>query len=489
MTRRAFYWSAVGQVAVFLITFGGSVVIARLLTPREMGVYAVSLATIGVLQVFTAFGVGNYVIRAERLEPRMVDSAFTINALIAVGLSAAIFAFSRAGGRFLSDPAVAVVLRILALLPLLSILDFRPLTLLQREMDFRTVSVVTVAATIANTLTTVTAAYLGASYLSQVYGGLLGGLVNTAGLSLLGRRHVGFRLSTGQWSEMVAFGLRMMSIGGVSALASRVSDIILGRMLGLAALGLFSRAGNLNMMIFNNIQGTLTRIIFVKLSHDYRQEGVLRTSFLKWLSVVAGVMGPVLIGLAVLSGPAIVLLYGERWLGAAAPLSLLLTAQFVTLRYAMNWEAFVIRNELQKQTVLEVSRSLFSMGSRALGCLLGLIGAAAAAVVDAVFSVALYGRQIDRLIEARPGDMSRVTADTLIVTAAAVAPSVAVMASTGWDPHTPLPWLALSVAAGVALWLFALARRRHPLMNEIEVVVAAARLLAGGRPRGREASQ
>jgi O-antigen/teichoic acid export membrane protein len=475
MTRRAFYWSAIGQIVVFLVTFGGSVIVARLLTPHEMGIYAISLATIGVLQVVTAFGVGNYVIRAEHLDQRTVDSAFTINALIAAVLSATIYAFSYAGARFLSDPAVADVLHILSLLPLLSILDFRPSTLLQREMDFRSVSIATVAATIVGTVTTVILAYFGASYLSQAYGGVLGALANTVGLSLLGRRHLSFRVSTGHWREMIGFGLRMMSIGGVSALASRMSDIILGRMLGLANLGLFSRASNLNMMIFTNVQGTLTRIIFVKLSHDYRQFGVLRAPFLKWVSVVSGVMGPILMGLAVLSRPVIVILYGERWLAAALPLSLLLTAQFVTLRYAMNWEAFVIKDELNKQTVFEVSRSLFSVCTRMIGCLIGLVGAAAAAIVDAVFSVLLYGRQVDRLIEAQPGDMGRVTADTLIVTFAAIGPSLALMIWTGWDPHTPILWLALAIACGIALWLFALAKRAHPLMNEILVVIASVR--------------
>ena len=200
-------------------------------------------------------------------------------------------------------------------MPLLSIFDFRPSAMLQREIRFQTLSVIGIAVVIINSTATVTAAYLGASYMSQVYGGLLSGFVSTIALMVAGRRHVRFRTSFASSRLILTFGLRTMSINGVSALAARLSDLILGRMLGLAELGLFGRASNLNMLIYTNVHGTLSRLVFVKLSQDYRERGRLRESFLKWLRVITGVMGPVLIGLAVLSRPAVLLLFGERMAG------------------------------------------------------------------------------------------------------------------------------------------------------------------------------
>ena len=467
MIRRALFWSFAAQLVSFTVMFGGSLIVARLLSPREMGIYTVSLATIGVLQIIAAFGVGNFVIRATDLDARMLDTAFTVNAVLGLSLGAAIFALSYAGAAFLSEPAVAQVMRLLALSPIISIFDFRPSNMLQREMQFKRVSVVGTAQALTASGVTIVSAFKGASYFSPAFGGLASAVVGVVGYSMLGRKHVAIRFSMLGWKPMAAFGFRMMSIGGVSNVAARLSDIIVGRMLGLAALGLFGRASNLSNLIFQNIYGTATRVIFAKMSKDYRETGQLRDTYLKGLRLIAAIMGPLLIGLAVLSKPAIQLMYGDKWQGAAIPLSFLMVAQFVTLRFAMNWELFVIKDELRVQTRIEITRSVASLVTRAIGSLFSVAAAAGAAVFDAFFSIALYGTHINRMIDVKERVMTRVSVEAVLLTVAAVLPSFVLMMVFDWNEHTPLPLIVGSVGLGILLWLSALAWTKHPLFDEL----------------------
>src|SRR3954470_20714151 len=104
--RKSLVWAFSGQLLTFAITFGGSVIVARLLSPREMGVYAAAGAISGVISFVTAFGLGAYIIRETDLTEIKIASAFTINALLSVVLAAAIFAVSFWGGDFLGDPGV-----------------------------------------------------------------------------------------------------------------------------------------------------------------------------------------------------------------------------------------------------------------------------------------------------------------------------------------------------------------------------------------------
>jgi O-antigen/teichoic acid export membrane protein len=497
MIRKAFFWSFSAQLVSFVVMFIGSLIVARLLSPREMGVYAVSLATIGVLQIIAAFGVGNFVIRATELDARMLDTAFTVNAVLGVSLAVTIFALSYAGGAFLGEPAVAQVMRLLALSPLISIFDFRPSSMLQREMQFKRVSAVSTAQAVTSSGVTILAALQGASYFSPAIGGLAAALVAAIGYSILGRQHVAIRFCMVGWKPMAAFGFRMMSIGGISNVASRLSDIVLGHLLGLAALGLFGRASNLSNLIFQNIYGTATRVIFAKMSKDYRETGQLRDTYLKGIRYIAALMGPLLIGLAVLAKPAIQLMYGARWQGAAVPLSCLMVAQFITLRFAMNWELFVIKDELRVQTRIEITRSVFSLLSRTVGSLFSVAAAAGAAIVDALFSVALYGTQINRMIDVEERVLMRVSIEAVVLTAAAVAPAFALMVTFDWNEHTPLLLVFGSVGLGIALWLVTMTWQKHPLLEELRrgLVVSTQWLKTrgGGRsiepadPSGKEA--
>lgn len=475
MVRRAFLWLFFAQVLTFAVSFAGMVILTRLLTPREMGIYAVALATYGALQVIATFGVGNYIIRAIELNEDTLATAFTINAILNAALSAAILLLSTSAAAFLAEPAVAQVMRLLAIAPLIAIFDVRPSSMLQRGMQFRRISLVNIAQSLVSTSVTVGAAFAGASYMSASYGSIAYALVGAIGYSLLGREHVGVRFGMQDWRAVTTFGLRMLSVGGLSALAARLSDIIVGRFLGLAALGLFSRASSINMLLFQNIYGAATRVLFAKLSQIYRDTGELHDPFLRAFRTISGIMGPILVGLAVLSGPAVLLLFGERWLGAALPLSLLLLAQFLTLRFAMHWELFVIKDELRVQTNIEAVRSTFSVASRTIGSMVSLVGAAAASIADALLAVLLYGPQIDRMIGARRGEMARLTAEALSITAAASAPSFVLMAIYDWDARTPLPLVGASIVAGAILWFTVLRWRRHPLFEEVQIAAAAVR--------------
>lgn len=479
MVRRAFLWTILAQFLSFGISFAAMVILTRLLTPHEMGIYAVAFATYGAFQVIATFGVGNFIVRTFDPTDDVLAAAFTVNAILNVMLSVVILAISSGAGQFLDDPAVAQVLRLLATVPLIAIFDLRPSSMLQRDMQFQRISIVTVSQTVIGALATIGTALAGASYMSAGYGAIGAALTGSLGYSLLGRQFVGIRLSLHDWRVMVVFGLRMMSIGGISTLASRLSDIIVGRMLGLAALGLFSRASSINILLFQNVHGAATRVIFAKLSQVHRDTGEVHDTYLKAMRTISGIMGPILIGLAVLAKPAILLLYGERWLGAAVPLSLLLIAQFLTLRFAMHWELFVIKDRLDVQTRIEAIRSAFSIASRSIGCLTGLAGAAAASVVDSVLALMLYGRQVNHMVGADERKMLQISAETIALTAVAVAPSMAVMIWYDWAANTPLVSVATGVAAGAALWLAAIAWLRHPLFNELRLGLTAL------RPRAR----
>lgn len=468
--RKSLAWAFSGQFATFAVTFASSVVLARLLSPMEMGIYALAIATLGILQIVASFGVSAYIVREAELSPETVDSAFTVNGLLAIFLALVMIAASFGGTILFGDPRAGAVMRVLALGPLIGIFSFRPSTMLQREMQFQRLATIGVGAAIVNAAVTIGAAYLGFSYMSPAYGGVVAALVGAVATNLAARRHISLRVSLKGWQAMTAFGLRIMSISGVAVLLTRFQDLILGRMLGLAALGLYSRATNISNNIFDNLYGTATRVVFTKLAKDFRERGELRESFLTSLQMIIAVMWPILIGLAILARPAIFILYGEKWLAAALPLSLLMIAQFFVLCFGMNWELFVLRDETAKQTRLEIGRSLISLVLFIIGCRFGIGGAALGAVAGALFGLVVYFPHVNRLAHTRPGELFRIYWQSALLTIVAAGPSLALMMASHWSPHTPPLWIAAAVGLGIALWAGVILWLRHPLRAEAVIL-------------------
>lgn len=465
--RRSLAWAFSGQFIAFAVQFAGTIAIARLLSPSEIGIYAIAMAALGIIQVVTTFGIASYIIRETELPPGTLEVAFTINTILILSLTLLLAGLSFAAGPVLGAPQAGSVLRILALSNLLAILNFRPTAMLQREMQFKQLSFITVTTGVVQTASTVGFALAGASFMSPAYASLISGVAVTTLTLILGRRHIGFRLSLAGWRPITTFGLQMMSVSGVAMLTGKLSDLLLGRIMGVTALGLYGRASGLSGIIFDALYGTATRVVFVQLSKDYRENGDWRATYLRSFSMITAFMWPLLIGLAVLSRPAVLILFGERWLPAALPLSALMVAQFIGVAFGMNWELFVLRGETGRQAKYEVTRLLLGVPIFAVGCLFGLLPAAIAKIADALIGLIVYYPHVRRLAEIGPREIPTIYRNSALLTVVATIPSAATMIYYDWSPRTPFPVIAAAVALGIMLWFGLIVLMRHPIRDEL----------------------
>lgn len=464
--RRNLAWMALSQAGLFILQFGGSLVVARLLTPYDMGVFAVAMAVVGLISILRAVGLGSYLVRDSGEDAATAVAVFTINAAIALIVSTLICLISALGGFLLNETGVRNVLLVLALVPLIGVFELLPSTGLERSGDFRSIALVSLLRTLVGTLVMLAFAFSGFSYMSLAYGHVAGAVVSALVSSLIGRRHVRFRFGLQGWREIGTYGLQMLAISGVNVLSSRFAEILLGRMLGLDALGLYSRASGLSALLWDNVHLVITRVVFVDFSQQKRRGESLREAYLRIVQLITALLWPAFTGLAVIAGPLILTLYGEVWVGAALPLSLLSLAAVVLVSITMTWEVFVVCGQTGRQARFEFIRAGVGMALFAGGCLVGLGWSAAARVGEALFSVALYRPHLARMTDTTSRDFKGIYASSFLLTVVAVGPSAAVMSYHGWNPEAPLLPVLGSVAGGILCWAALLAGTGHPLALE-----------------------
>ena len=465
--RRSLAYMMASQIGLFVLQFGGSVALAHLLTPREMGIYAIAAALIGIIGLIQSFGVGLFVIREIRADHDVLASAFTMNALLSLLLAAIIVGLSVFGAAFLGEPGVRTVMLVLALTPLIGILEFRPATMLEREGDFKVIASLNVLRAISSTVVTVTLAVAGYSYMSIAWGAVAGSASGAIGCMIVGRRHNSVRLGFTAWRNILRFGLQQLAIQGVNALSARISEFMMGRMLGLEALGLWGRAGSLNNLLWANIHMVIGRVMMVDLAEHHRAGRSLREVYLRTVAILTAVLWPSFSGLAILAGPFISVVYGKVWIPAAAPLAGLAVSAIVLVSLTMTWEVFVARGETSRQARLEFVRTGVGLVLFIAGCLVNLFAASLARVGEALFSIVLYRPHVERMTETRWADYAGIYQRSAAITAAACGPAFILMTAYHWEPTTPISLVALAIAAGGCLWLVALKLLRHPLWEEL----------------------
>ncbi len=476
-------WMGFAQLAAFGLQFAASVVLARRLTPHEMGIYAAAAALVGAISIVQSLGLPALIVREEQLTPEVRATAFTVNALISIGLCMAIAAASVAGGRLLGDARVGRALLTLSALPLFGVFGFLPAATLERLGRFRAISLSGMASGAAGAAAAVAFALMGYSYMSMVYASLIGAAVNAAAMNAAGWRHVNFRIGFTAWRRVADFGLQMLAVSGVTAAGSRLSELAIARLLGLGQLGIYGRASNLNGLIWNNIHMVAGRVLFVDFAELNRQGVSLRDRYLRTAEIGSAVLWPAFAGLGLLAGPFVYTVYGARWLPAAAPLALLALASMLLVASTMTWELFAATGNLRVQTRIEFIRSLVALAAFVIGCTISLEAAAGARVLDAVFAFLLYRPHLNRMTETSLADFAPVYGRSLLLTALATAPAGLLMLGYRFSPQVPAPLVLGAVGCGVVLWAGGLWALKHPLVQEVQE--ASDGLV--GRWRGRAA--
>jgi O-antigen/teichoic acid export membrane protein len=466
--RRHLAWMGIAQGVAFGGQFLTSVVMARLLSPRELGVFIVAASICGVIGIIQALGLAGFIVREPELTRPMKETAFTINLLINAGVAAGIVCAALGSALLFGQPSVARVLLVLAPIPLIGAFEFLPAAMNERSANFKTIALIGLGRTVLSQGIALAFAYCGTGSQSLAFGQLSGASFSAIAYGVAQPREIVLRLRFHDWRRIGSFSLQMLTIYGVNTSASRIADMLLARILGLDALGLFSRASSINNLAWENIHLVVARVLLVRLATLQKTGIALREYYLHTVEVLTALLWPAFLGLAVVSGPFILNLYGRRWVPASYPLVFLALASAVGVSLTMTWELFVVCGETRRQAGIEVVRTGVGTCIFASGAILGgLVGAAAGRFGDALFSACIYRRPIDRMTATTFADLVPIYLRSLLISLVAVGPAGLLMLHHHGTATAPLRQVIASVLVGITLWGVVLAVARHPLAMEI----------------------
>lgn len=450
--------------------FGSSIIVARLVSPRDFGIFGMAVAITSILNVFLQFGLARYIIREKTVDQDMLRSLFTVNTILTLGYFIAIQI-----GAWISlwtnAPEVGRFLLVFSLFPLIAIFEFIPGTLCARSMKFGLISAITVIKAIVIFSVTISFAYLGFAYMSFAWASVLAAAATAICYNIACFRPDVWRPRFTGFRKLAHFGVDMIGVGGLNQLSSRAGEMALGSILGLANLGLYTRASSLPTTLYLNVYGVGTNVIFSRLSQDLRERGEFHETYFRFMRLLLGALWPAMLGMTILSQPLVNLLYGPKWLGAATPLALIMLSTAVTLAIGMSAEVYILRHETRKQAKIETFRAIFGLILFLIGAAFSLTFAALAKALEVLIAYFIYRRPMDQLVGGRPGELEGVYRESLFLAIVACLPSGLLTVLYGNSPNTPLPFVFGSVALGVLLWALLIVRLRHPIFDEVASTV------------------
>lgn len=346
--RLALLFSLIERYLSVLLAFGSSMALARLLTPEEIGVYSVTLAAVGIAQVLRDFGVGGFLIQKQELDEDTIRSAFGVALLIGGVLFAMLVFVAPWVGRFYGSEPIARLMRVVALNFLILPFCTVSLSLLRREMRFRALMWVSLAAAVCSTVVTVAGAWAGWGPVCMAIGSVVGNLVTALGSWWARGRQRAMRPALKAWRPIARFGAQSVSAGVVTSVAMDINDLVVGKVLGMAPVAIGSRAQGLMNLFHRDFMSAIRGAMFPAFAQAHREgedvdarhtAAVIRITALAW---------PFYGFVALHAHEVLRLLFGPQWDAAAplVPIFCLAGAVICTAGLILNLLTAIGRNDL-----------------------------------------------------------------------------------------------------------------------------------------------
>jgi lipopolysaccharide exporter len=311
-------WSSVSTITLRLGSLVVGIVLARLLTPGEFGVYAVALTVQSILMTIADLGLSASLVRSDEPE-RIAPTVATLGLAIGATTTAITVATSSLLANLLGSPAAAPAISVLAFTLLLASVSLVPYSMLLRRFQQRELFIVGVADFIVSTSVTLALVALGFSVMGLAIGRVAAQVVSSTLQFLLARERPRFRINREVVRPVLEFGVPIALANLLAWGLINIDNIVLVRVAGATALGFYVLAFNISNWPMSALSQTVRAISLPYFSRTENADGDLAQFVaIGWAAALpAGGL------LATLSAPLIFTLYGERWLHAAPVLAAL----------------------------------------------------------------------------------------------------------------------------------------------------------------------
>ena len=311
---------ALGSVTVTLriLNMLAWIVLARLLDPQDFGLVALAMIVFSTTDIFAGLGMEPAIIHSKQEPRKIAFPAFVTTSAASLVLFMIIYFAPTFWSNILGTDELIPLIRLLSLLILLDALAIVPRALLKKKLLFRRVSSAKFIAEIVNIATSLLLVLLGFGLWGLVYAKILSSFVRFIILWVLYPGWDWLRpipLRRNELQRLLNFGVRYMGSGLLSFFNSKWDDWLVGRILGPAALGFYTKAYNFtNQIIVGFNREVIGGVLFPSYATIQDEKQRLSRIYLKSLGVVALVMTPLSMGVLVVASEIVPLLLGQKWL-------------------------------------------------------------------------------------------------------------------------------------------------------------------------------
>jgi O-antigen/teichoic acid export membrane protein len=319
--KQSFLWVFLSSIVFQIINWCMTILVMRILTPKDYGIFAILMIAVEYLGLLTHFNIGSWYVWKDKItksEEMTVECSILI---ISFFIFIASFILAPIYTEFFNIEELTTGFRIISLLFLLGGFSKISLMKFEREMNFRPTAILNVSLRLFRGILTLILAIIGLGYWSLLYGLLATNILKAILLFYLKRpllfqrpKNSIFEFST--FKESLLFGFNITVGTFFWIIYSSSDNLIIGKFFGAEMLGYYSIAFFFIDLPLSKLNEWVRPILLPYFSRLRENMDILNNVFLRFLFIYMTILVPIFFGLFIMADEFVYFVLGEKWQGA-----------------------------------------------------------------------------------------------------------------------------------------------------------------------------
>lgn len=310
-------WSVAQTWGIKLISLLLFMVLARVLDPHELGVFAVVMVVLAFVHLFVEQGMNEAIVQSPQITVQQLNTAFLINLTMAVLIFVLLWFIAPLVAAHLKIVELTAVLRVATLGMLVGAVTFSQYAMLQRNFHYRWLATCAFVSTAVSGAAAVFFALRGLGVWSLVIQALTASVITSIMLWTQPQWRFSFDFDFAGARKLLRYGVNRLVAHLLDFANTRYIEIFLVAALGPVALGIYSVGVRVYQALVQGLNLAIVGVVhngFSRLAHD---RPAMVAAYYKAITFTAAFAVPIFCLLAAVAPEVIVVLFGSKWAGSA----------------------------------------------------------------------------------------------------------------------------------------------------------------------------
>lgn len=382
-------WALIRKLTLQPLQFVFGMVLARLVTPDEMGILGLTGIFFAVANSLKEAGFGAALIRKQDRTEEDINTVFWFN-IVSNFIFAVIFWFLAPWfAEFFNQPALLWITRVSVVMSFVCSSGSVHWTLYTARRDFKTPSIITLVTSIAVMPVTLYLAYIGWSYWAVLAQGLVSSFLNFIIIWIVSPWKPKWMFSWKSFCEFFGFGFKLSLSGIIYNVYYESRKFVIGKFYSPAQLAFYGRAEHLCLLPGSLLQAPLEGVMYPILATIQDDKERLDRVYRQYMRLCLCPNVWVMLTLTANAESLVHLLYGETWLPCVPYLRVLCCAFAYSTVIQVNFNYLMVKGRSDLMLQREVILRIFGFTAMLVGAYFSVMGICIAYVVSNILNVIL----------------------------------------------------------------------------------------------------